>query len=507
MKKSNLKKVLLGFSSFAFIAIFASCSNFLSEKTASSKDGQNSFPSESKNLNFGSAQVSMFIPNYNLLGNSSSDSSSSLSQSSNLASRAVAPQTQIIRFAYNSTGEFEYLEDVDLSKAEKTAVCEESSELNLAGYNYTFTFSEIPCGIYAQGMLEIQLLDSSENVISKGSNSKTVEVLEDSVASASFYTIPVNYDSQTASLSNGEMKFFKVQVKGGKEICATVEVGENDVLPEIVIFAANGTFQKHLTLSAENPSFCFEILENTATYYLGFWANGKDISTYSVLIEEVEHKTGSVQALIDSGESYFCLNCGTSYETQKESENCALEIDCPKYALCLNCQTEYSSNEEAAICSKSEGCPKFVNLEGLVAGDYEMNVSGGFVAQKANADVQVVNNIAVSARIDQDYVVLKLSGGVQQGTVKFTLEKEMNLCVTEILGNNQSALYGIAISSANGTATLNGEKVSLDSLPSTKNGSVDISNKILTLSAGTYELGAASSGNNVKLSKLTFTEI
>ncbi len=507
MKKSNFKKVLLGFSSFAFIAIFASCSNFLSEKSASGKDEQNSFPSESKNPNFGSAQVSMFIPNYNLLGNSSSDSSSSLSQSSNLTSRAVAPQTVSVRFAYNSTGEFEYLEDVDLSKAEKTAVSAESSELNLAGYNYTFTFNKIPCAIYEEGMLEIQLLDSSRNIISKGSNSKQVEILEDSVASASFYTIPVNSDAQSSSLSNGEMKFFKVQVKGGKEICAYVEVSENDIFPEIVIFAANGSFQKHLELSAENSSFCFEILENTARYYIGIWANGKDISSYSIRLEEVEHKTGSVQALIDSGESYFCLNCGTSYESQKGSENCALEIDCPKYALCLNCQTEYSSNEEAAICSKSEGCPKFINLEGLVAGDYEMNVSGGFVAQKANADVQVVNNIAVSARIDQDYVVLKLSGGVQQGSVKFTLKKAMNFCATEILGNNQSALYGIAISSANGTAMLNGEKVSLDSLPSTKNGSVDISNKILTLSAGTYELGAASSGNNVKLSKLTFTEI
>lgn len=501
MKKSNFKKVLLGFSSFAFIAIFASCSNFLSEKTASGKGGQNSFPSESENSSFGSAQVSMFIPNYNSSGNSSS------AENSNFVSRAVAPQTVSVRFAYNSTGEFKYLEDIDLSKAEKTAVCEESSELNLAGYNYTFTFSEIPCGTYAQGMLEIQLLNSSGNVISKGSNSKTVEVLEDSVASASFYTIPVNSDAQSSSLSNGEMKFFKVQVKGGKKICAYVEVGENDVFPEIVIFAANGTFQKHLELSAENPSFCFEILENTVRYYIGIWANGKNISSYSIRLEELEHKTGSVQALIDSGESYFCLNCGTAYETQEESENCALEIDCPKYALCLNCKTEYASKAEAEICSKSEGCPKFVNLEGLVAGDYEMNVSSGFVVQKANADVQVVNNIAVSARIDQDYVVLKLSGGVQQGSVKFKLEKAMNFCATEILGNNQSALYGIAISSADGTATLNGEKVSLDSLPSTKNGSVDISNKILTLSAGTYELGAASSGNNVKLSKLTFTEI
>lgn len=504
MKKSNFKKVL-SFSSFAFIAIFASCSNFLSEKTnsTSNENGKSSFQGESKNLSLGSAQVSMFIPNYNLLKTSSESSS----QSSNFASRAVAPQTQIIRFAYNSGSEFEYLEDVNLSQAKKTPLSEESSKLNLAGYNYTFTFSGIPCGTYKEGMLEIQLLDSSETIISKGTNSKEVEILEDSVTSASFYTIPVNYDFQTASLSNGEMKFFKVQVKSQKEICATVEVGENDVFPEIVIFAANGTFQKYLTLSEENPSFCFEILENTASYYLGFWANGKDISSYSVLIEEVEHKNGSVQALIDSGESYFCLNCGTSYETQEESENCSLKKYCPKYAICSNCQTEYSSKDEAEICSKQEGCPKFVNLQGIIAGDYEMNVSGGFSVQKANADVQVVNNIAVSARIDQDYIVLKLSGGEQQGTVKFKLEKEMNLCVTEILGNNQSALYGISISSADGTATLDGEKVSLNSLPSTKTDSIDISNKILTLSAGTYELGAASSGNNTKLSKLTFTEI
>ena len=139
-----------------------------------------------------------------------------------------------------------------------------------------------------------------------------------------------------------------------------------------------------------------------------------------------------------------------------------------------------------------------VELGAVAAGTYNMTVDGGYTKQDANAATQVVNNIAVSAKVEPSDVVLKISSSAQQGTVKFKIDSSMTLVVTESTSN------GIAIASSDGTATVDGTTVSLSELPTSKNASATISGKTMVLTAGTYELGGCTSSGS-KLTQLVFT--
>ncbi|MBR1615647.1 MAG: hypothetical protein IJ673_09210 [Treponema sp.] len=139
-----------------------------------------------------------------------------------------------------------------------------------------------------------------------------------------------------------------------------------------------------------------------------------------------------------------------------------------------------------------------VELLAVAAGTYNMTVAGGYTKQDANAATQVVNNIAVSAKVETADVVLKISSSAQQGTVKFKIDSSMTLVVTESTSN------GIAIASSDGTATVDGTPVSLSELPTSKNADATISGKTMVLTAGTYELGGCTSSGS-KLTQLVFT--
>jgi len=136
-------------------------------------------------------------------------------------------------------------------------------------------------------------------------------------------------------------------------------------------------------------------------------------------------------------------------------------------------------------------------LTAVAAGTYNMAVAGGYAKQDANAATQVVNNIAVSAKVETSDVVLKISSSAQQGTIKFVVGSTMTLVVTE------SSSTGVVIASSDGTATLDGATVSSSELPTTKNTGTSISGKTVTLTAGTYELGGYSSSGS-KVTTLTF---
>ena len=138
-----------------------------------------------------------------------------------------------------------------------------------------------------------------------------------------------------------------------------------------------------------------------------------------------------------------------------------------------------------------------VTLSAVKAGTYNMTVAGGYTKQDANAATQVLNNIAVSAKVETSDVVLKISSSAQQGTIKFVLDSTMTLVVTE------SSINGVAIASSDGTATVDGTTVSLTALPTSKNASATISGKTMTLTAGTYELGGCTSSGS-KVTTLTF---
>lgn len=476
MKKSILKRLALSLFSVFATSVVIGCVN----NTSNGKEEI----SENKT---GKASVTMFIPDY----------SSFYVQNS--SSRVVAPQTSSVKFGYNKGDGFIYLEPVNLSDAKKTSISEESSSIGIAGYSYTIEFSGIPCGSYESDFLEIQLLDSAGNAISKGTNSKKVDVVSDSSAVASFYTIPVSDDAKSGSLSNGEMKFLKFSLDAETEGIVTILVDEGSSYPDAVVFYAEGNFKEYVTLSEGKNYFTINATQNSSVYYVGIWANGEDISSYTVTVstktenqntnddnnqeddgdENDNEKTSSVVVIIDgNGESEEVSDTNKSTETSETSK-----ID------------ETDENSES------------VELSSIVAGSYNINVTGGYEKQDANVTTQIVNNIAVSAKIDDNYVVLKLLSGEQQGTIKFTLDKTMQLEVTEVLGNRQTNFYGVMIISTDGSATFEGEKVSLDSFDATKKPINRIENKKLTLTPGSYELGGYTSSKDSKVSTLVFSTI
>lgn len=479
--KEKSKKKLWALTVLMSIAVFSgtlfACVN---ENFISAKDIP---PINENNENLGSAVITVFIPDYD---------SFSLNQKT---CRLVAPQTESVRLGYNTEEGFEYLEAVNLSHCLKSEKIESDLNLGLIGYSYTLEFVGIPCRIYSENELEIQLLDANSKIISKGTNSEIVEVNAENIVNVNFFTIPVCSDDKSGSLEIGEMKFLKMSALKDCEYEIFVSAGNSSVYPDIVLFAADGSFVKYIDILPEKTSFVIEAAEYNAKYFIGIWAKDGEIPFYDIDIskknkkpeeqtsEPVSEKTGKICAVIDGidngGKNFFCLNCGTHYD----------------------------SEEKRKLCGKEDLCPMFAKLDALSSGSYDLSVGGGYSIQSANERMQIVDNIAVSARIDEDCVVLRLESKVQQGTIKFVVSKPMEIFVTEILGTGQVSLYGVSIVSCDGTATCEGEIVSVLSLPTTKSGSIDISNKTLELSPGLYELAACQSGKNTKVTNITLTEI
>lgn len=484
MKKSILKRLELSLAAVFAASVMIGCVNNTSN--------ENEEISENK---LGKTSVTMFIPDYSTF------------YVKNSSSRVVAPQTSSVKLGYNKGNGFIYLEPVNLSDAEKTSISEEASSIGIAGYSYTLEFSGIPCGSYESDTLEIQLLDSAGNAISKGTNSKKVDVVADSSAIASFYTIPVSDDAKSGSLSNGEMKFLKFSLDAESDGIVTILVDEGSSYPDVVVFYADGSFKEYVTLFEEKNYFTIEATQNAAVYYVGIWANGEDTSSYTITVstktesenqdtdddEEVDknEETSSLVAVIDGNEkSDEVSDTNKSTETAETRETGNTD--------------ETSDTDET---NETEKVSESVELSPIVAGSYNINVASGYEKQDAKVATQIVNNIAVSAKIDDDYAVLKLISKEQQGTIKFTLDKAMQLEVTEVLGNRQTNFYGVMIVTTDGSATSEGENISLDSFNASKKPVNRIENKKISLTAGTYELGGYTSSKDSKVSTLVFTEI
>ena len=451
MKKENLKKM-------TEILVLAVCVWFLFGCSHGSSGGG---MAENENFEYGSTKVTVFVPDYAKIAKQNA--------------RVVATQTNSVKLAYKSGDEFVWLEELDFSCAEKTETEENSQENYVPGSNYIFTFEGIPCGIYAEGEIEIHLLDKNGKTVSKGKNSKEVEILTEETAAASFYAVPVEFEEGDFALSKNEMKFVKIKTEAGYDYEISVILGENDSLyPNLAIFYADGSLKDFVCL--ENGTLKLDSTAKNATYFVGVWTVDFEISSCSVVSKKLEIEVyedekkncGNLIAKIDFGESdFFCLNCGIHYESQEEAEKCCFIV---------------------------------------VAGQYKMGVNGGFQKQAANEGFQTVNNIRVSAKIDENFAVLELKNKEQQGFVEFSVEKKMYLTVFEALGRSQKKLYGISIASKDGKAFFEEEIVSTEDLPKTKTGSTDIAGKKITLTAGTYRLGAHQAEGNAKLSELLFEE-
>lgn len=183
--------------------------------------------------------------------------------------RAIAPQTAKVRLSYKISTEWVTHGIVNLSEAEKTAI--PNAPEGFAGSVYECSFEKVPSRKYASGELKIELLDSSDNVISEGTNDNAVTITMGKTTQAAFYTIPTRSDSDAGSLSAGEMEFLKKEFDSETACTLSISVTEGYNYPDLVIFNENGTFEKYISVSAANKDIdCSEYVGTTK--YLGFWS-------------------------------------------------------------------------------------------------------------------------------------------------------------------------------------------------------------------------------------------
>lgn len=280
----NKIKYLL-FAGALTTGIFASCSNGVEEKTY-----QKETIEVTENKDVGNASFSIFVPDYDALAKSYSSSA-----------RVIASQTNKIKFYYynSSTSAWVLHTTVSLDSLEKTYI--EATENTIAGSIYNVKFEKIPSGTYSAGTLKVELVNSTDSVLTSGYNDADVGILMGETTTASFYTLPENVSNDVATLSAGEMKFYKWYVAAGKTYTIKVSVSDDDtVYPDIVIFDKSGKFVSyHSVDSASEASITLnEETENTYRYIAVFADEGVNINCYTLTFSS----TGTIQGAIDTTE-------------------------------------------------------------------------------------------------------------------------------------------------------------------------------------------------------------
>lgn len=281
MKKHILKNILKGVAAAAAFAL-ASCSFLSVDDDSGSSSGSGS--------ERGAVSVSMFVPDYYAI-------------SAGTSARVVAPQINSVRLGYKAgtAAEYTYLDAVELSDSEKITV----GDSGLSGTQYKITFSGIPAVTYAADALVVELLDSSNNVVSSGTNSKSVTIEAGGKVSASFYTIPTSSDAASGSLSAGEMKFAKEYLVANANYTVTVSVGDSDTTyPSIFLFNSDGTYNSVSTLDSSTHSATITV-EESGAYYLGIYSAAA-VSSYSLsfAVASYESNISSYEAPAISGNYY-----------------------------------------------------------------------------------------------------------------------------------------------------------------------------------------------------------
>lgn len=275
---SKIKRIILA-SSFAFLALFCiSCNNGVQNR----KDNENK-----KEL--GSATLSIFVPDFNQIAESQTN-----------AARVIAPQTEKIKFSYQyDDDETINFDPVALSTATATPI--QNAETGVFGKIYKITFSGIYAGTYAAGSMKVELLDSEETTITSGVNDAEVVVTKGTTATAKFYTLPVSDDDDSASLTQGEMKFFKINLHADRIYKLNITVGAGQTLPDLVIFNENGTYNSYKT----QIPVLFEKSDEDRVFYIGVYAKNAACTYNSSLIyipEAIELASESIE--LDYDDTY-----------------------------------------------------------------------------------------------------------------------------------------------------------------------------------------------------------
>lgn len=218
----------------------------------------------------GSATFSIVIPDYYAMANIALENS-----------RAIAPQTSKIKLSYkkftkNAYGyynsEWVTVKTISLSAAEKTSI--QDAPQGFAGSIYKYVFTGIPSGVYLPAYLKIELLDSTDNVISSGTNRENVVISMGQNTQTTFYTLPSNIqanDGQPKALEAGKMIFFEELFDSELPTSLTISVSDNNKYPDLVIFNDKGMFEKYSSIFANNNVIDCSEYKGKKKYF-GFWS-------------------------------------------------------------------------------------------------------------------------------------------------------------------------------------------------------------------------------------------
>lgn len=236
-------------------AFFAGCSEIADSGTESSKE-----TGELKG-------ISIQVPNYAYYAGTGARAIAPQSANVKLSSAASTPAFMVITKEL-SDGKPDYNEEGDV-----------------VATSYTISF-KIPVGTYSAGSLKLELLDSSGNLLSSGSNTESITVTS-SGGKGSFKLLPYigDVDNTSGSLAAGEMKFIQVTV-GASSSCTVTETGDVSLFK----FDSTGKFEGALTLT-DGTATITNNASSQATCYIGIYS-AAEVSRYTVTVAAVAKQGG-----------------------------------------------------------------------------------------------------------------------------------------------------------------------------------------------------------------------
>ncbi len=236
-------------------ALFAGCSEIADSGTESSKE-----TGELKG-------ISIQVPNYDYYAGA--------------GARAIAPQSASVKLS--SAASTPVFTAITKELSDGTPVYNEEGGIVATSYAISFT---IPVGTYSTGSLKLELLDSSGNLISSGSNTESITVTS-SGGKGSFVLLPYigDADNTSGSLSAGEMKFIQVTVGASSSCTLTVSGGVS-----LFEFDSTGKLEGALTLTDGAATITNSATSQT-TYYIGIYS-ATAVSNYTVTVAAAAKQGG-----------------------------------------------------------------------------------------------------------------------------------------------------------------------------------------------------------------------
>ena len=232
----KIKHIAIG-SALATALLFGSlisCSDISNQTDSGQTDTAEVSVEDTKT--YGNASFRVFVPDYAAMANASA--------------RIIMPGTAKVRFSYynSKTSAWVVHSTVDLEADNSESI---SGSNGLIGKVYSLTFENIPTYSYAVGKLKLEMLDSSENVLSSATNDSVVNISMGEVTSPVFYSLPASTANDSGTLAAGELKVLRKAFDEKFDCVLTVSSPSGSINPVLVVFDENGKFEKTLELSAE----------------------------------------------------------------------------------------------------------------------------------------------------------------------------------------------------------------------------------------------------------------